>query len=122
MADIGIIEESRPLDRVVHGTGRRFAGYTKAYLMVKACKLESCPMKARGSAKFYGALWSKCKTRTLPGLRMHPAHCPLVGILQSSFFIEKVIASYFNQHFNFNFYCVNVENVTAVRSFGKGTF
>jgi hypothetical protein len=23
-----------------------------AYLMVKACKLESCPMKARGSAKF----------------------------------------------------------------------
>jgi hypothetical protein len=25
---------------------------TMAYLMVKACKLESCPMKARGSAKF----------------------------------------------------------------------
>jgi hypothetical protein len=25
---------------------------TMAYSMVKACKLESCPMKARGSAQF----------------------------------------------------------------------
>ncbi len=32
----------------------RFSGVWTgmAYLMVKACKLESCPMKARGSAKF----------------------------------------------------------------------
>jgi len=51
-----------------------------------------------------------------------PLTLPLVGILQSSFFIEKVIVSYFNQRCNFNFYCVNVENVTTLRSFEKGTF
>ena len=33
-----------------------------AYLMVKACKLESCPMKARGSEKF--PILSPCKMQS----------------------------------------------------------
>jgi hypothetical protein len=43
-----------------------------AYLMVKACKLESCHMKARGSAKF--PILSPCKSQSEEKTRLQLRH------------------------------------------------